>query len=198
MKTTLWTIQDQQGWNELQSKGILIPKSKFVHPDFKEGYDWLRIQMNEKIGKPKRKNQYPIWAWFQYLDAKKKRPDLRGTGFLPTGEIGYRIEFQKDSKDILLSDFELWHYVLNQWYLGSNIKDQEDFHELEDSRYKGLSYQGYPKSIKNKIQKSWQRIFDMNYAPKDISWRMEKKSIQATCWSLKLSDVIKVDKFMAR
>ena len=52
--------------------------------------------------------------------------------------------------------------------------------------------------MKNKIQKSWQRIFDMNYAPKDISWYFEKKSIQATFWSLKLSEVIKVDKFTAR
>ncbi|WP_160114228.1 DUF3841 domain-containing protein, partial [Aquimarina sp. AU119] len=65
MKVKLWTIQDENGWNELQTKGILIAKQQFVEPDFKDGYDWMKIQMNKRIGRPDEKGQYPIWAWYQ-------------------------------------------------------------------------------------------------------------------------------------
>ena len=58
MKIKLWTIQNESGWNELQKEGVLIPKEEFVEPDFKLGYEWMRIQMNDRIGKPEKINQF--------------------------------------------------------------------------------------------------------------------------------------------
>lgn len=52
MKIKLWTILDEKGWRELQTKGILKPKVDYVESDFKRGYDWMKIQMNKRIGKP--------------------------------------------------------------------------------------------------------------------------------------------------
>ena len=38
-------------------------------------------------------------------------------GHLPKGERGVRLELQVADDRVLLSDFDLWHYVLNYWYL---------------------------------------------------------------------------------
>jgi hypothetical protein len=190
MKVTLWTIQDEKAWQELNRKGVFIPKEKFVPSDFKKGYDWLKNQMIQRIGKPKYNKQYPIWAWFHHQDEKNKKPDLRKSGHLPTGTNGYRIEIQKDINDILLSDFELWHYVINDWYLASSRKDDKSFNK--DVKNKSPQY------IKSKKERSWEKVFDMDFKLSDYALPFQKKSIQATFWSLKLHEVIKVDKFVAR
>ena len=66
------------------------------------------------------------------------KPDLRSSGHLLKGERGVRIEFRVSDRLILLSDFDLWHYVLNYWYLPESQKDDEAF-ESELSR-RGLSF----------------------------------------------------------
>ena len=190
MKVKLWTIQEEKGWKEVKTKGILIPKEEFVEIDFKRGYDWLKIQMTQRVEKPKKNKQYPVWAWFQHENQNKRRPDLRKTGSLPSGTVGYRIEIEKDLKDILLSDFELWHYVLNEWCFVLSEEDDEKFEK--EKKNKSHEY------IKSRMEKSWEKIFDMDFHLKDYALPFQEKSIQATFWELKLEEVIKVDKFIAR
>ncbi|MBW1296345.1 DUF3841 domain-containing protein [Aquimarina litoralis] len=197
MKIKLWTIQDEKGWNELQTKGVLVPKMEFVEPDFKEAYDWIKKRMIERIGKPNNGDQYPMWAWFQHFDSNKRKPDLRFSGYLPSNTTGYRIELEKEKKDILLSEFELWHYVLNKWYLPIDITDYEIFEKKLD-KLNGVDFKSYPDSIKNKIENSWNKIFDMDFESSDISVSFEEKKIQATFWELRLTDIKNVDKFKAK
>lgn len=188
MKVKLWTIQNEKGWNELQTKGVLIPEGKHIDfPEWKEGYFWLKSQMIQRIGPPKHKHQFPIWAWFQYEDKNKRKPDLRKSGHLPSGEIGYRIEIEKEESEILLSDFVLWHWPLcYKDYIGNSeeeaIKvDKEEIVYSEDE-----------------IKKSWEKIFDMNFDVEYYILPFAEKKIQVTFWDLKIEDVIKVDKFTAR
>ena len=195
MKIKLWTIQDEKGWNELQSKGVLIPKEEYVNPDFKQGYDWLRLQMNQRIGVPNHKNQYPVWAWYQYFDANKRKPDLRESGFLPRGTVGYRLEIEKEAKDILLSDFELWHTPLCfRRYIANSEKELNQF----NNSYQSIAHSDLPKSVQHKVEKSWEKIFDMNFDVEYFTSSFKEKMIQATFWELHQSDIIKVDKFIAR
>lgn len=199
MKVKLWSIQDENGWKELNSKGILIAKEEFVPPEFKKGYDWLKIQMTQRIGKPKNSRQYPIWAWFQHDTKDKKRPDLRSTGHLPKGKVGYRIEIEKDLKEIVLSDFVLWHWPL--CYMGLITNSEKEIIEFEKEFGIISSFDDFnilPKSIKNKIEKSWEKIFNINFDLKYYTLPFDEKSIQATFWELKREEVIKVDKFTAR
>ncbi|MEO0877381.1 MAG: DUF3841 domain-containing protein, partial [Bacteroidota bacterium] len=134
----LWTIQDEKGWNELQSKGVLRGKREFINPEFKHGYDWMREQMKTRLCRTYAHDEYPVWAWYQYNGSTRKRPDLRFSGHLPQGTNGYRIEIEKPYEEVLLSDFMLWHYPLSyKGYIGKNWKEERDFRKLEISHKVG-------------------------------------------------------------
>lgn len=191
----LWTIQDELAWEELQTKGTFIQQEKYIDIDHKEGYDWMRDQMNKRIGPPTNANQYPIWGWYQATDVSKKKPDLRESGYLPRGTVGYRIEIEKDTKDVLLSDFELWHTPLcYRKYIANSEEESIAFEkEFGNTDLKELS-----QLIKDKIKISWEKVFDMDFDVPYFALPFEEKIIQATFWELKLKDIIKVDKFTAR
>lgn len=199
MKIKLWTIQDERGWNELQSKGVLVAREEFVEPDFKSGYDWMRRQMKRRIDYRNKENQYPIWAWYQSVDKDKKKPDLRQTGYLSKGVKGYRIEFEKDSKDVLLSDFELWHTPLSY---KSFIADSEieflNFEKALKKTFETNSFSELPSRIRTKIERSWEKVFDMEFEEEYFTCPFEYKQIQATFWELREDEIIKVDTFKAR
>jgi len=197
---TLWTIQTIDAWNELQNNGFLTGKEQFIDPYFKRGYDWMKDQMKSRIEKPKTENIYPIWAWYQYQNSNKRKPDLRGTGFTKKGQEAVRIEFVKKRKSILLSDFGLWHYPLNYMtYIGSNKSDALKFkkklqnHNLENSQFDQL-----PITFQNEIKTSWNKIFDMNFQDPYYTTPFDQKQIQATFWELRIDKVVKVDRFRAK
>jgi hypothetical protein len=79
---------------------------------------------------------------------------------LPPGTRGYRVEFEIADSDVLLSDFELWHYVLNYWYLPASKNEGDRF----NARYGGDRYSWRRPPTNHQVTKmisdSWDRIFD--------------------------------------
>ena len=186
----LWTIQTSGAWVELQSSGTLRGCRSRVEKDLIAPYDWMAAQMMKQIGPAPRPGALPIWAWFQW-EGERKRPDLRATGHLPRGQRGVRIEFEVLDSRVLLSDFELWHYVLNYWYLPKSEQDDKAFEsELRDS---GLSFfETKPLPLRHwhlRIARSWERIFDLGWYDEHIAAPLQRKSMQATVWELLLDDV---------
>ena len=111
-----------------------------------------------------------------------------------------RIEFEIDDSLVLSSDFDLWHYVLNYWYLPASSVEGETFEsELAEQ---GLSfYQTKPlpnPAVDEAIRASWEHIFDLEWVEKDLSAPRADKSIQAAFWELPLESVRRVDEFVAR
>lgn len=156
-------------------------------------------QMESRIGKRPNKNVYPIWAWYQYKNKKVKRPDLRSSGFLPKGTKGVRIEFNKPENQILLSDFDLWHFPLNCWYIADNEKEDLEFHKLfEQYKVNFTDKEKYPFEFRKIVKNSWNKILDMNYHNKYVADKFIDKKIQATLWCIKSSEITKVDFFIAK
>ena len=164
-------------------------------------YQWMIRQMEvRKIRKPFDK-AFPIWAWYQWNGVAKRMPDLRYRGHLSPGSRGVRIKFETDDALVLLSDFDLWHYVLNYWYLSTSMAEGNRF-DRELKRI-GLDYYEM-KPLPNeeyhrRIERSWEKIFDLDWVDKyrHIAHKREGKSIQATFWELKLEYVREVKEFMA-
>lgn len=185
----LYSIQTIDAYNNLLKFGSLYCDQNHITMDFKNSYDWIVKQMECKIGNKPFENIYPIWAWFQYDNSIKRKPDLRNSCHLEKGTHGVRIEFEKNDNEVLLSDFNDWHCVLNYW---PYIEDDSYFNKiLNDNNVKFGDVENYTPEIHKMIQDTWQNIFD-------ITTNIENRSIQATIWNIKKEEIIKVDYFKAR
>jgi hypothetical protein len=197
----LWTIQVEAAWRKLRSCGVLQGSADLIMEKTWQGpYDWMVQKMGHRIGPAPSKNTYPLWAWFQWKNRRQAKPDLRSSGHLSKGEFGVRIEFECPDNTVLLSDFDLWHYVLNYWYI-PETKIEGDCFETELNKH-GLSFfdtkplpnQKYHK----RIVRSWDKIFDLDWHERTIALPKSKKSIQATLWELTIEQVRSVRHFKSR
>jgi hypothetical protein len=131
-------------------------------------------------------------------------PDLRTSGFFEKGIPGVRLECDVPEDRVLLSDFELWHYVLNYWYLPDSLKDGDRFNAMlkKDhlSKTRFSLENPLPPNYHKMVAKSWERIFDLAWMDRyrKIAQPFEEKSIQATIWELNLEEIIGVTEFIAR
>jgi len=196
----LWTIQSIQAWNRLDSSGILRAGTRFVDQHFLSAYRWMANRVHERLGDRPSRTSLPVWAWYQWEGHRKCQPDLRATGHLPKGEKGVRIEFEVDASHVVLSDFELWHYVLNYWYLPKSVREGEAFDaELEKSRLSFFKSKPLPsKKYHQRIEKSWERIFDLEWKKKGLASSKSEKSIQACLWEIRIENVKAVKEFISR
>lgn len=195
----VWSIQTLAAWRVLQTAGVLRSDPALIEPDFLSAYQWLVGQMPSRIGTPPVGCPYPVWVWYQWQDAKKRRPDLRAGGHLPKGQQGVLLTLTIQADAVLLSDFDLWHYVVNYWYLPPSVAEGDAFEAalaavgLEFYRTKPL-----PAPYHDRIVASWQRIFDLNWSAPEIASPKAEKQIQGVMWEITLAQVRKVQAFVAR
>lgn len=195
----LWTIQTEPAFERLQRHGRLRGDWRRVDPFSRGAYRWVAQAMTERIGPPPRPGGAPMWAWYQWGEGHT-RPDLRFGGHLPRGQHGVRIEVEIEAEQTLLSDFTLWHHVLNYWYLPHSEADGAAFDRLVES--KGLP-NPLPKpftdpALHDRVVRSWERLFDLSVVDEYVTGPAERKSIQATFWELRLEDVRAVTHFRAQ
>ena len=174
--------------------------------EFLEPYLWMAEQMEKRLKVPRpSQGCMPIWAWEQWEGADRRKPDLRAGGYLPRGVEGVRVECRLDDRRVLLSDFDLWHYVLNYWYLPTSERDGNAFDkklaEVGLSFYKSNHSNPLPHArYRREIERSWERIFDVTWADRGgvIANPPKQKSIQATLWEICFENVVGVKEFVAR
>lgn len=194
----LWTIKPLSIYEALLENGeVAVFESEFANsdPKFLYGYEWLIDQMKRRIGESPHPNQYPMWAWFQWMNYNQNKPDMRKY-WLEKGEKNVRLTIEMDRKDVLLSDFELWHNVFcHQIPVIADPNFLKTIPE-DDLPYLGYSETSFPdlsEKHQNLIKSTWDNIFNLN-----ISESWHSKSIQATFWNLRLEDVKKVELFTGR
>lgn len=200
----LWTIQPHAVWQQLQQTGIYRTEWHHVAAnwhglDWQHAYDWMVAQMKARLAPPPTGCVYPIWAWYQWDSALKRRPDLRSSEY--SSMAGVRLELLLPTVSVLLSDFALWDYPLNWWYLPRSEADDLAFAArfANDATTKPNTLVPDRRSTMHAaIEESWQGIFDLNWSDLYISRPHSQKRIQATFWELKLDQVIKVTPFAAR
>ena len=124
----LWTIQPIEVWNIIQDTGVYHcdpVKSTMLKLELVEEYEWLIRQMKKRIGLPPTGVTYPVWAWYAQ-NGKHRKPDLRSErwGYGPGNEQYACIEFEIPDNLVLLSDFDVWHIVLNNGLISET--EEED------------------------------------------------------------------------
>lgn len=189
----IWTIQPIEVFEIVNRQGYYfcdINRSSFYkYEDFMNAYNWLCDKMCERIGPPSKGVKYPIWGWYMRHGCHKK-PDLRERGHKSKGMDCVCLELEIDPSRIVLSDFDDWHFVLNDWFL---------FYPTNEEEYnKGMEYiKSLPiKKQKELKEKSWNSVFNLEKIDND--WSRRGFTIQATFWVLYKKDIVKVQRFKAR
>ena len=141
-------------------------------------------QMKQRIGEPPIEGiEFPIWAWYQYDSAKKKRP-LRSPLDVPECVSAY-MEIEVPDKEVLLSDFSNWHSALNGCPLDNWKQINRKTDLLDKAAGKHLGFNDYPIELRREIEASWEPIFDLNRRDKTVGrTHRRNRSIQATFWVL--------------
>lgn len=160
----LWTIQPIEIWKIIQKAGVYRcnPKqSSMPEPEFVEKYEWLIRQMKKRIGPPPEGVVYPVWAWYKQ-NGKHRKPDLRDERWRygPGDEDYTCIEFEIQDDQVLLSDFDSWHIILNNGL----FSDSEEESDQKDAYYDSLSAE---EQRANK-EKNWEQVFDIT--PFENDW----------------------------
>lgn len=172
----LYTIHPIAVWETLEREGVLRGVSSQADTDFTIAYQWMMLQMK------KRTRGYCgghlLWAW-------RDKPSFEEySTYVPAGHQGVCIEFVAPRERILLSDYMLWHSVLNGSYIGLT--------EAEEDRC-GRSHS--QKSARHAMRQSWEKIFDFDLIRKHRDWLGTPDYVQATFEYLRLAEVINVEHF---
>lgn len=187
----LWTIQPPEIVNMIENTGQFTCDTSLSenYQDFHNAYLWIADEMDKrKIHHPK-DVQLPLWAWHTF-NWKHKKPDFRGTG-LGTPKHQYAcIEFEIPDDQVLLSDHNHWHFVLNNsWFDDST--NEEEFDKLHNW-FDSLK----PTERETLKQDSWQKIFDVT--PVHTNWLQTGRYVQATFWTLKKDMIRDIKYFTAK
>lgn len=187
MKEILWTVQHIEAYKAMKEKGVLRADEQFLfcRDETESAYGWMSEQMRRRIGAPPDNVKYPVWAWYQW-EGRRDRRDLRFSGYAKRGTPMVQLKFEADVKEMLLSDFDDWHQVLNNCYLADNEQDFDDFYASDHT------------DRQREIEASWEKIFDLQRYCSGWDTPPERKSIQAVLWEINLLQVRKAELFIAK
>ncbi|MFS0558923.1 DUF3841 domain-containing protein [Brevibacillus sp. 179-C9.3 HS] len=167
-----WTLQNQEVWEMAQDRGFLQGDRNYAM--FPEEYEWMIHQMKKRL--TKYRGESPIWLWVD-------KPDLRRTGYFESGVKFVRIKVELDEQEVLLSDYDEWHMILNNDFLANSEQEYEDYHQGKDTISK---------------EESWERIFEWDRI-RDTEWAgYENRELQGTTGKIDIANVKHVEYFRAR
>ena len=112
--------------------------------------------------------------------------DLRQSGYAERGTPLVQITFEVEEDSFLLSDFDEWNNVLSCQYVSESELDWDAF------------YERIPFPQQADVEASWSRIFDLQRYCSGWDCRPDRQSIQATLWQIEMSQVKKVEHFLAK
>lgn len=179
----VWTIQHIDVWNKIQKKGKYVCDQRFIcFRDFQASYEWMISIAKKNI--PEWTQERGIWFW-------TKRPDLRQHRHISVDHKPFKqehvlIELEVDPRELLITDFSLWHLVLNQHYVPLSELDYDRFYELMPKKHHYKNIKDVPVKYRNKILKSWERI---------VVGPDHKDTTQAIKECIKKEEVVSVKKF---
>ena len=186
LQLIMWTNQPYCVYQQLKRDGIFNcdPHKSILleEVNFQNAYQWMINQMKSKIGDPPKNVKVPIWAWYRSKGYQHCRPDFR---WAQDYEDEVCMEIDIPEEQVLLSEFEEWHFVLSNSYLAPATSHEE--YQRLNNWFESLT----PKKQQRVKEKSWQQIFDITIRRQD-EWKMNGEIVQGCFWQLKIDQVRKV------
>ena len=116
----LVTFQSLDAVKDLFEKGYLeCNRSKIDIKKAGPTYNWVIEKMN-KLVKNEFNSSYPLWCWVKCYNSivppKRKGESVEG--------FDVKITFHKNKKDVFITDFRRYSFLLNNMYIPNSIEDK--------------------------------------------------------------------------
>lgn len=197
----VWSIQRKEVLEGLEREGRWVADPAYAPAEWLAAYGWMAEQMRGRLGNPPPGASLPLWVWVRYEGEARPRPDLRRGGHLERGVEGVRIELEIPFERVLISEFDLWHYVLNGWYLAESEAEEARFER--QARACGVDlFRDKPPldpGIRQRLEESWTRIFQWEREyPSSLARPLPLRTLQGCVWEILASQVRRIHHFRAR
>ena len=175
----------KNGYLECDERKINLNKSGYI-------YNWIINKMNEKIDNLNN-SKYPLWCWVKCYNGicPPKVKGKRVEGF------DVKITFNKNEKDVFITDFRRYSFLLNNIYIPNSLKEKEEFDKVLDkynitiddlkAYVRGDKYDKHRTDkeyldVCNKIKKTFDRCITQN---SDV--------LQGCVWRINLDEIEKIE-----
>ena len=189
----LVTFQSFEALKDLVNKGYLECNEKFINMK-KAGhiYQWVLEKMNKQI-ENKYNTKYPIWCWVKCYNnicpQKHKGEPVKG--------FDVKLTFKKDKKDVFITDFRRYSFLLNNVYIPNNIRDKEKFDKLLEEKNITLEeLKAYVRPDKYEIHREDKEFLNICKKIRDSFDKcitLDSDILQGCVWRISLSEVEKIE-----
>lgn len=173
-----WTVMERSTWLLLSSRGTLsCPADKAdADPMFQQAYGWMKKSMAEAGLPAPALGLSPWWCWVKRGEGSSKPyiEDLAGL------EDPVVLQLRVPANLMVLSCFDLWHFVLNRIYVYESVDDEAQFDQAISNAEDGSEAAWL---MEQRLQNSWMAIFELDQLKVDMG-PFESKSIQGCLWAL--------------
>ena len=179
----IWTIQKREILNKLMSDAKIQRHLSNICPDILEDYQWM-IQKMVESGIVIQEKITPFWAWHSYAGLSNPKPDLLDEGHHPKGTKCVCLELNIPDDLVLISQFEMWVWIMNKWYVSENAIERD---AVEKSGF-----------TKPQLHQSWNRIFNLDFGSDEFWNPKSSRAIQAVFPYLDANWIQEVESFTAQ
>lgn len=178
---------------ELINNGYLECNEKFINLE-KAGptYKWVLEKMNMQITN-EFNSKYPIWCWVKFKNSICP-PKHKGE---PVSGFDVKITFNKAKKDVFITDFRRYSFLLNNIYISKNLKDKETF-DKELLKYKITpeelkAFVRPDKYISHRTDKEYLEVCKKIRKSFDECITEDSDVLQGCIWRLNLNEVESIE-----
>lgn len=189
----LVTFQSFEALKSLIKNGYLICDDKYI--DKKKAdpiYNWVLEKMNKQVDN-NTKAQYPIWCWVKCYNGICP-PKRKGK---KVDKFDVKITFNKNKKDVFITDFRRYSFLLNNVYIPKSIEDRNKFNnELLKNNITMEDLKAYVRHDKYESHRNDKAFLDICKEIRksfDRCITEDSDVLQGCVWDIKLEDVDKIE-----
>lgn len=180
----IWTIQAQASRDRLIRNRMLVAESEICSGDPEAiAYRWITRQVNSRLGSC---CLSPVWAWRNWGGGEATEPNTLAEWHMPRGQVGYLIEIEICPTSIVLSQFEMWTWVLSGKPVPKGFSDFDNTAGMPADRVS-----------KEQFFCSWERIFDLSFGDEDFWGPKASRWVQVCLPELAYTSVVSETRFVA-
>lgn len=161
-RVTCWTLLERSTWQLLEAEGVLtcpIDKAN-DDPIFQDAYGWMKDSMASAGILAPEPDLSPWWCWVRSGE-NHPEPYIEDAEGLHDPVV---LQLSVPAEQIVLSCFDLWHFVLNKCYVWASELDEQDFDRAMENAEEGSSA---ALQLQRRMEGSWSAIFELDQTAVD-------------------------------